>query len=190
MVCLYTSTWRGNFRGDDAGIHLESAFRKGRHLERKSVFSVRSSFIVVSAIALLLCACTAEEGITVHNAWIRPTAQGENGAVYFVLHNQSAEADELVGASSDVAESVEMHESSMAEGTDVMQMNQVFSIPLNRGSEVVFEPGGYHVMLVNVSRELMAGETIEVTLQFKNHKDIPVKVSVAEFAPTGDEHSH
>lgn len=146
--------------------------------------------MVIFAAALLLSACTADEGVTVHNAWMRPTAQGDNGAVYFVLRNDSTEADELVGASSNVAEAVEIHESSMAPGTDVMQMNQVFSVPLSRGSEVVFEPGGYHVMLVNVSRELPVGETVEVTLHFKNHEDVPVNVSVAEFAPAGNEHSH
>ena len=146
--------------------------------------------MVIFAAVLVLSACRAEEGITVHNAWVRPTAQGDNGAVYFVLHNDSTEADELVGASSNVAEAVEIHESSMAAGTDVMKMNQVFSVPLSKGSEIVFEPGGYHVMLVNVSREFQVGETVEVILHFKNHEDVPVNVSVAEFAPSGDEHSH
>jgi periplasmic copper chaperone A len=151
---------------------------------------VKRMLMVIFATALLLSACTADEGITVHNAWIRPTAQGDNGAVYFVLRNGSTEADELVGASSNVAEAVEIHESSMAAGTDVMQMNQIFLVPLSRASEVVFEPGGYHVMLVNVSRELPVGETVDVTLHFKNHEDVPVSVSVAEFAPIEDEHSH
>ncbi|MCI0553806.1 MAG: copper chaperone PCu(A)C, partial [Anaerolineae bacterium] len=158
--------------------------------EGQSVFTVKRILIVIFALTLLLSACTSEEGITVHNAWMRPTAQGENGAVYFVLHNNSGEADELVGASSSIAESVEIHESSMAEGTDVMQMNRAFSVPLDKGSEVAFEPGGLHVMLVNVSRELMVGETFEVTLHFKSHADLSVNVSVTEFAPIGDEHSH
>lgn len=126
----------------------------------------------------------------VHNAWVRPTAQGQNGAVYFVLNNHSAEADELVAVSSNITDSAEIHESSMVEATDVMQMNQVFSVPLNGGSEVAFKPGGLHVMLVEVKRELKNGETIELNLHFKNHADIPVNVSVAEFPPISDEHSH
>jgi len=159
-------------------------------MERKSVLAVKRMLSVIFIWVLLLSACTTEEGITVHNAWMRPTAQGENGAIYFILSNHSAEADELVGASSDASESVEIHESSMAEGTDVMQMNQVFSVPLERGAEVTFAPGGLHIMLVNLSRELTVGENVELTLHFKNHEDIPVNVAVAEFAPTGDEHSH
>ena len=169
---------------------MESAFRQGRHLERKGVFTVKPMILVVSALALFLSACTADEGITVQNAWMRPTVQGENGAVYFILHNHSTGADELIGVSSDVAESVEIHESSMVDGTDVMQMNQVTSVFLDGGSEVAFEPGGLHVMLVRVRKELTVGENIEVALHFKSHEDILLNVSVTEFAPTGDEHSH
>ena len=150
----------------------------------------RMLLFVISAV-FFLCGCSApaDEGINVHNAWMRPTAQGGNGAVYFILQNSSATMDELVSASSNAAESVEVHESSMVEDTDVMQMKQIFSVMLEAGSEVVFEPGGLHVMLVNVNKSLAVGETIELTLHFKNHADLPVTVSVAEFGPA-DEHAH
>lgn len=151
---------------------------------------MRRKLAITFAVACLLSACTQEDGIVVYNAWIRPTVQGQNGAVYFVLNNHSAEADDLVGVSSSMAESVEIHESSMVEGTDVMQMNQVFSVPLNGGSEVTFKPGGLHIMLVDVKREIKNGETVEITLHFKKHADIPVNVSVSEFPPISDEHSH
>jgi len=118
---------------------------------------------------------------------MRATAQGENGAVYFVLQNDSREQDELIDVSSNLADSVEMHESSMVVGTDVMEMDQVSSVALDAGSEVTFAPGGLHVMLVGVKNELKVGEVVELTLHFRNHADIPVSVSVAEFAP--DEHS-
>ena len=150
---------------------------------------MKGMFRLVFTAAFFLCSCSAEEGISVDNPWMRPTAQGENGAVYFVIHNHSTTADELVSASSSLAESVEIHESSMVEGTDVMQMKQIFSVTLEAGSETAFEPGRLHVMLVNVNRSLAVGENIEITLHFKNHDDLPVTVSVAEFAPA-DEHSH
>lgn len=67
-------------------------------------------------------------------------------------------------------------------------MNQVLSVALDAGSEVTFEPGGLHVMPVGLKEELKVGDVIELTLHFKKHADIPVSVSVAEFAP--DEHSH
>jgi copper(I)-binding protein len=144
----------------------------------------RTFTIISTAVLLSACAATAEKGITVSDAWIRPTAPGENGAVYFVIQNHSSD-DELVSVTADIAESAEIHESMMMAG-DVMEMGQVDSVPLSKDSEVIFEPGGLHVMLVYVKKELMVGETIEVTLHFKNHADFPVNVSVAESAPTGE----
>ncbi|HET9905427.1 MAG TPA: copper chaperone PCu(A)C [Anaerolineales bacterium] len=143
--------------------------------------------MIAFAVVFFLSGCSAEEGIVVHNAWVRPTTRGENGAVYFVIQNNSGATAELIAASSNVAESVEMHESSIAEG-DVMRMQQVFSVSMEHRSEIIFEPGGLHVMLVNVNRDLELGEYVELILHFKNHEDIPVTVSVSEFAP--DEHDH
>jgi len=142
----------------------------------------------ICAASLFLSACTAQKGITVREAWMRATAEGENGAVYFVLQNDSTQQDELIDVSSNLANAVEMHESSMVADTDVMQMNQVSSVALDADSEVVFTPGGLHVMLVGVKNELKLGDVVEILLHFRNHADIPVNVSVAEFAP--DEHSH
>ena len=136
----------------------------------------------------LLSACSAPKGITVRGAWIRATKAGENGAVYFMLENGSREQDELIEVSSDLADAVEIHESSMVAGTDVMQMNRISSVALDAGSEVTFEPGGLHVMLVRLKEELKVGDVIELTLHFKKHADMLVSISVLEFAP--DEHMH
>ena len=149
---------------------------------------MKRSSMFICAAALFLGACTADKGIAIHDAWMRPTAAGENGAIYFVLQNDSREQDELIDVSSNLTDSVEMHESSMVMGTDVMEMDQVSSVILDAGSEVSFAPGGLHVMLVRVENELKVGNVIQITLHFRNHADIPVSVSVAEFAP--DEHSH
>lgn len=141
--------------------------------------------VSVLIVVLLLTGCTAPaEGIEVHEAWARPTAAGENGAVYFILH--SSEPEELVGASSDVAEVVELHESRMS--GDVMQMRQIQSIPFGAGEEVVFEPGGLHIMLVNLKQDLKAGDEIRVTLHFKNYEDVLLLVPVQD-TPSA-EHQH
>ena len=157
-------------------------------MERKGVFTVKGLLLLIWMATLFLSACSAPEGITVREAWIRATKTGENGAVYFVLVNDSTEQDELLGVSSDLADAVEIHKSSLVAGTDVMQMNPVSSVALASGSEVTFEPGGLHVMLVGLKKELQVGDVIKLTLHFKKHADVPVNVSVAEFAP--DEHSH
>lgn len=135
-------------------------------------------FLTLLAGAFLLSACNAATGIQVSNAWARTASKDGNGAVYFLLQNHSAAADELLGASSDSAVSVEIHESRM-EG-DVMKMQQLMSVPLAGKASIEFAPGGYHVMLIGLKQDLEIGGQIELTLHFKDHQDITVSVPVQE----------
>jgi periplasmic copper chaperone A len=146
--------------------------------------TVNRILVFVLAISLLLtgCAAPATEGVEVRDAWARPAAQGANGAIYFAI--RSSDADEITDFSSDIAEAVEMHE-SMTNG-DVMEMHQLESVPLPAGEEVIFEPGGLHVMLVDLKQELKLGDQIEITLHFKSHPDIQLSVPVTD-APTSQE---
>ena len=144
----------------------------------------RISLVVL--LTFLLSACGASGDIEIHDAWTRPTAQGDNAAVYFQIHNHSQNADDLVGASSSVSDNVEIHESKME--NDVMQMGMVSSVHLGADEEVIFAPGAYHIMLVNINQEFKAGDHIAVTLHFKNHEDIIVNVSVGN--SSGEEHEH
>ena len=140
----------------------------------------------VLAGILLLSACSAVEDIEVHEAWARPTAQGNTAAAYFSLHNHTQNNDELIGASSAIADMVEIHESKME--NDVMTMNMVSSIPLKAGDELTFEPGGLHVMLIGVKQELNVGDEFELVLKFKNHADITVNVKVERDGGMGNNH--
>lgn len=135
-------------------------------------------FVFVLAIMFLLsgCAASATESVEVRDAWARPAAQGENGAVYFVI--RSSQEAEITGVFSDVAEAAEIHKSMM--NGDVMEMHPVESVPLGAGKDVTFEPGGLHVMLVRLNQDLKVGDEIEVTLQFKNHEDLTVRVAVKD----------
>lgn len=143
--------------------------------------------LLVLAAILLLPACETEKGIEVHEAWMRPAAQGQNGAVYFVIHNHSSQADELVGITSDLAAAAEIHESKMS--GDVMQMNQLESVPLEGYAEVESGPGGLHVMLIDLRKDLQTGDEIQLTLHFTNSEDIKVTAVVGESAPAEEGHS-
>jgi copper(I)-binding protein len=134
--------------------------------------------MILLAGILLLSGCDTASGITVSDAWARPAMQGDIGAVYFLLQNHSASVDELTGISSDVAETVEMHESKM-EG-DVMKMQQISYLPIEGQASIKFEPGGYHVMLIRLKQELKVGDEIEISLHFKENEDITITVPVQE----------
>lgn len=135
-------------------------------------------FVIVLSGVLLLSACDTATGITVEDVWARPAAQGGNGAVYFLLQNHSAGSDELIDVSSDVAEAVEIHETTM-EG-DVMQMQQLLSVPVKGKESIEFAPGGLHVMLIGLKQDLKVGHHFQITLQFAGADDITLNVPVQE----------
>lgn len=145
---------------------------------------MKNIFFLMIAGMFVLSACGAEEGIEIQNAWARPATQGENGAVYFLVRNRSSSADEITGASSDAAETVELHKSMMV--GDVMQMQKQESVPLEARAEVEFKPGGLHIMLIDLKQDLKINDEIEIILHFKNSDDITLKVPVKDKAPEGN----
>jgi copper(I)-binding protein len=149
---------------------------------------VNRIFVSVLTIAFLLSSCTAPrtEGIDIRDPWARPAAQGGNGAIYFVIENHSSETQELIGVESGVAEAVEIHESRMS--GDVMEMHQLESISLNPGAAVTFEPGGLHVMLIDLKQDLKVGNEIQVTLNFSNAQSIQVIVPVQDTPASESDH--
>lgn len=135
-------------------------------------------FLFGLGMLFLISACGADRGIEVREAWARPAVQGENSAIYFVIRNQARAADELTSVTSDIADAVEMHESRM-EG-DVMQMHQLESVPLPADAETLFKPGGLHIMLIGLKKDIKIGDEIEITLHFENSEDMTLLVPVQE----------
>ncbi len=132
------------------------------------------------------------QAIVIEDAWARPSPMGQmggdggqgmqgtmaptRGAAYMVIRNTGTEDDALVGASSDVAMTTEVHESYM-EG-DTMMMRRVERITVPASGEVVLEPGGYHVMFIDLKEPLQAGTTIDITLEFEKAGEIAVEAEV------------
>jgi len=148
---------------------------------------LKKIFYLVLALAILLSACSAPGDIEVHQAWVRPTAQGENAAVYLTIHNHSSSDDELIGATTTVSDVVEIHKSKTED--DITKMNMVQSLPIAADEEINFAPGGLHIMLNDVKQELVLGEHIGLILHFKNHEDIVVEVHIENSMPDED-HGH
>jgi copper(I)-binding protein len=133
-------------------------------------------------ILLSLCAgCQAKPagGLSVTGAWARPGEAGSNSAAYFTIHNGATTDDLLISSTSPVAGAVEIHQSMMGED-GVMAMSQMDSVPVLAGEKVDFIPGGYHIMLIDLSQDLNPSDTFTMTLTFENAREIELKVEVKE----------
>ncbi|MFZ5855844.1 MAG: copper chaperone PCu(A)C [Chloroflexota bacterium] len=135
-------------------------------------------FVLLSVMLLSACAPAAKD-VEASDVWARTGMAGGNSAVYMTLVNGTDMHQELLFATSDVAEAVELHESKMGENGE-MQMIPQASISLEAGAKVEFKPGGLHVMLIGLKQDLKVGDEFELTLHFKDHADITLKVIVKE----------
>lgn len=117
-------------------------------------------------------------GIEVFDVWARPGLSSGNSAVFFVIENHGESMDRLLSAHSDIAETVELHKSSMVDG--VMKMEMQPYIDIGGGDSVVFKPGDFHVMLIGLHDDLAAGDQFTVLLNFETAGEKVVDVKVRE----------
>jgi hypothetical protein len=112
----------------------------------------------------------------VAEAWIRmPAVAGRPAGGYFLVHGTGT-ADALVGATSPLAERIEMH--SMVNEGGVMKMRAEASFAVPAKGELKFAPGGNHLMIYGLSPQVKAGGTFPVTLSFKSGAKVEVKATV------------
>jgi copper(I)-binding protein len=155
---------------------------------------------VLAAVAVVLAACGGSaadpatgDGVHVEDAWARVTVPAQTvGAVYFEIESDAGDTLTSVSVPRSVARAVEMHESvadhtgdSTADsaGMAQMSMRRIDAVPLPSGQSVSFQPGGYHVMLVDLAQTLIDGESFEMTLEFEHAEPLTVDVAIAESQP-------
>lgn len=150
--------------------------------------------------------------IEITGAWARTSPMmATMGAAYMMI--MSMDDDRLVAAAVDssIADHAEVHEVVMADGSDMsmdmgsdtsmdmgsgmgsdttmamssgeMVMREVEGIDITGGEMLMMKPGGYHVMLIDLTAPLEIGQTFDVTLTFEKAGDVIVPVEVREDAP-------
>jgi len=131
----------------------------------------------ISFIFLLCSGCVAQKNIQVQDAWCRPANEGENSAVYMTILNPTSKDDTLLSATCDEAEMTEIHMSMMdASGTTRMEKQETVSMPAH--SRIEFQPGGLHIMLMGVKKNLRPSEQITIHLHFQKAGKITFSVPV------------
>jgi copper(I)-binding protein len=116
------------------------------------------------------------KNIRLSDPWARPSTKGENSASYVIINN-GGEADTLVAVTGVVASNLELH---MVENVDgVMKMRPVEGgIPIPGNNIQTLQPGGYHIMMIGLTRDLRAGDTFDLTLTFAQAGDVTISVTV------------
>lgn len=144
---------------------------------------VKTMIQVALVLMLLLTGCAQQATgpqIKIENSWARPSSGADmNGAIYLHITNDGNEADTLLSADSPSAQAAEVHE-SMVDDKGVMRMEPRESIEIPAGGEVAFQPGGLHIMLVELKQPLSVDDEVQLTLRFEKAGEIQLRVKVRE----------
>jgi len=117
--------------------------------------------------------------ITVSDPYASAVFAGGNGVIYLNLANEGSSPDVLLSVESQAAAAVEMHETKIDEN-DVMRMTPLSKIEVPAGGSVSLEPGGKHIMLINLKQELKPAEKISLTLNFEKAGPLTVEAEVRQ----------
>lgn len=123
----------------------------------------------------------------IEQAWSRPAAQGGSGAGFMRLVNPDARPDSLVAAETTIARETQIHRTTITNGMASMQRQAAAAIPA--GGQLVFAPGGYHLMFMGLTRPLKAGERFPVTLVFSSGARVKADFTVGMTAPSVKGHA-
>jgi copper(I)-binding protein len=112
----------------------------------------------------------------VTGAWVRTGAAGAVTGAYAVVHNPGADSVRLVAARSDVADTIELHETMQHDGMVGMQPQAALVVPAR--DSLVLAPGGKHFMLKGLTRDLTVGEQVRFTITFDDGRSVEFNVDV------------
>lgn len=146
---------------------------------------LKAALLLVSLLGL---GGTASAATQVDNAWVRATVAGQHASGAFMDLTASSDS-KLVEVQSPVAKNVQIHQSSMH--NDVMSMQQVDAVALPAGQKISLDTHGYHVMLMELTGQIKAGDIVPLTLTVENAKGEKetIKVQAQARALNAPDHS-
>ena len=166
------------------------------------MLSVKWNSLVAVPLLAVVAACsgppptTTEPGVLAADPWVRTTDGAQRPdmtAMFVTLTNPTDEGRRLVKAecAGDIAEKIELHEMVMADGKMLMQ-EAPDGIPIEAGKHQHLAPGGPHIMLMGLKKQLPAGsEEISCTLTIDDGQTIDVVAPVKQFTEEQDTyHEH
>jgi copper(I)-binding protein len=150
-------------------------------------------WIAALAAGLLSVAAVAELDVNLEfeDVWVRAMPPFQpNSAGYLTVINRGDVAVAIVGASSNVAEKVELHTTRKIDG--LMRMEPVEALVVAPQERVELAPGGTHLMLLGLAFRLIPGDDVTLCLQLATGEEVCTDADVRKNGKATDmpEHQH
>ncbi|MCP8689916.1 copper chaperone PCu(A)C [Marinobacterium sedimentorum] len=135
------------------------------------------SGLLTTLLASLLCTTTAFAEVQAQDGYVRAVPPGHSiSAAYLTLRNNSTSAVQLDSARTDSAGTTELHQSRQQDG--VMRMRAAQQVEIPAGAEYRLQPGGDHLMLIDLKQPLNAGDEVRLQLNFSDGQQLQLTLPV------------
>lgn len=131
----------------------------------------------------------SEHGVTVTDPWVKAAEAGGMTAAFGMLENHGSADVTIVAASTSVSPMAELHETT-SDGGGGMVMREVaggFTVPA--GGTLMLEPGGDHIMIMNLGETLEAGVEVEVVLELADGSTMSFTAPAKDYAGAREEYA-
>ena len=132
-------------------------------------------------------ASTSSAELTMVDPWVKAADTGMTAAFGTLVNDGDADVT-VVSATSDVTPDMELHE-TVAGGDGAMAMQPKtggFVVPA--GESHVLEPGGDHLMIMDLTRPVVPGEDVTITLDLDDDTTMDVVATAKEFSGADEEY--
>lgn len=123
----------------------------------------------------------AAAGVAIGDSWVKAADSGMSAA-FGVLSNSSDRDVTVVSATSPASTMLELHQ-TVENDAGEMVMSEVdggFVVPA--GGTLTLEPGGDHLMLMDLTRPLAAGDEVPFTLTFSDDSSYDFTAPVKDYS--------
>lgn len=119
--------------------------------------------------------------IEIDTPWARASIGKSRPAVaYLTIRNVGDQPDRLLEVESPTAGHAMLHNSAIDDG--VMKMTPLGAADIPSRGEVAFEPGGAHIMLMDLQQPLVEGEQLPLILVFERAGPIEIIAQIGGLA--------
>lgn len=119
----------------------------------------------------------SDSEIEIIDPWVRVAPKGGMTAGYLKVRWKKTDKDSLIGFFTDTSKRHEIHE-TYDKGDGMKGMRQIDGLALESDALVELAPGGAHLMLMGLSKELAIQDSVDIRLDFKQKESISIKFPV------------
>jgi hypothetical protein len=115
--------------------------------------------------------------LQIQDAWTRVAPEGGMSAGFMRLSWKTESSDSLINFYTEACERHEIHE-TYEKGEGMMGMRQIKGLKLSSEEIAELKPSGKHLMLMQLTQDFVAGDSIAVRLDFKQRESVELYLPI------------